>query len=73
MLDLVRDRARGAGLTNVTAIEGDMNALDQLPVSSGPFDAVICVLGLFFADDMVKAVESMWRRVGPGGVLGITA
>jgi SAM-dependent methyltransferase len=38
----------------------------------GSFDAVLSVLGLFFADDMAEAVETFWRLLRPGGRLAIT-
>jgi SAM-dependent methyltransferase len=72
MLEIVRERAAAAGLTNVTLVEADMSALDSLPVGSPTFDAVVCVLGLFFANDMVQAARSMWNRVAPQGRLVVT-
>jgi SAM-dependent methyltransferase len=72
MLDIVRDRAARAGLTNVVVVEDDMTMLEALAVERPPFDAVICVLGLFFADNMVQAVRSMWNRVARHGTLAIT-
>ena len=36
------------------------------------FDAVVCVFGIFFVPDMVKAVSELWSRVRPGGKLAVT-
>jgi SAM-dependent methyltransferase len=39
----------------------------------GPeFDAVVCVLGIFFIPDMVAAASRMWSFVRPGGRLAVT-
>src|SRR5262249_50878810 len=38
----------------------------------GPFDAVICVFGIFFVPDMAAAVRALWDVVRPGGTLAIT-
>ncbi len=35
------------------------------------FDAVLCVLGLFFADDMTAAARVLWGCVRPGGTLSV--
>jgi SAM-dependent methyltransferase len=72
MLEIVRERATAAGLTNITLVEDDMTTLDGLPVARPQFDAVVCVLGLFFAPDMVQAARSMWGRVAPDGRLAVT-
>ena len=36
-----------------------------------PFDAVVCSLGLFFADDMPALLRSLLGLVRPGGRLGV--
>jgi hypothetical protein len=36
------------------------------------FDAVVCVLGIFFLQDMVAAASQMWSFVRPGGHLAVT-
>ncbi len=69
LLTLARAKARARGLENVGFRLGDMLALD-LPES--PFDAVVCVFGIFFVPDMHAAVEELWRAVRPGGRLAIT-
>ena len=37
------------------------------------FDAVVCVFGIFFVEDMSKAIQELWRMVRPGGKLAITS
>lgn len=69
MLELGRQKVRAASLNNVTFADGDMTRLD-LP--GGDFDAVMCILGIFFADDMAAAAAELWRMVRPGGRLVVT-
>jgi SAM-dependent methyltransferase len=57
------------GLANVELQAGDMTDLEIPP---GSFDVVICVLGLFFVDDMAGLVRSFWELLRPGGRLAIT-
>ncbi len=69
MLAIAREKVMVAGLTNVELRAGDMTDLD-LP--SGSFDVVVCVLGLFFVDDMPSFVRSLWELLRPGGRLVVT-
>jgi len=69
LLELARRKADAAGLSNLQVRRGDMLNLD-LP--EAPFDAVVCVFGIFFVPDMTAAVRELWRVVRPGGVLAIT-
>jgi len=69
LLELGRAKADGLGLTNIEFRVGDMERL-ELPEAS--FDAVVCVFGIFFVDDMANATRELWRRVRPGGQLAIT-
>jgi ubiquinone/menaquinone biosynthesis C-methylase UbiE len=69
LLELGRAKAKELGLGNVTFRTGDMTALD---VEDASFDAVVCVFGVFFVEDMVAAVRELWRAVRPGGLLAIT-
>ncbi|NNF08887.1 MAG: class I SAM-dependent methyltransferase [Acidimicrobiia bacterium] len=69
MLAIARDKVAAEGHTNVELRTGDMTDLDLAP---GSFDAVICVLGLFFVDDMSALVRSFWELVAPQGRLAIT-
>jgi ubiquinone/menaquinone biosynthesis C-methylase UbiE len=62
MLAISRERVRGLG--NVELAAHDMAALP-----AGRFDAIACVLGLFFVDDMAGLVRSLAARLRPGGRL----
>jgi SAM-dependent methyltransferase len=69
MLALAQEKVTGAGLANVELRAGDMTDLELPP---GAFDVVLCVLGLFFVDDMPGFVRSLWALLRPGGRLAIT-
>src|SRR5262245_38117296 len=69
LLALARCKAETRGLRNIEFRSGDM--LD-LACCESPFDAVVCVFGVFFVPDMAAAVRSMWREVRRGGTLAIT-
>jgi ubiquinone/menaquinone biosynthesis C-methylase UbiE len=64
MLAIARDKVRAAGLTNVDVRRGDMTAIEP---PDEPYDAVLCVLGVFFVDDMPGLVRSLAGLVRPGG------
>jgi ubiquinone/menaquinone biosynthesis C-methylase UbiE len=63
-----RDRATYAGLNNIEFLCAD--ATTDLPHQ--PFDAVICVFGIFFAADIPAFIAELWSHVRPGGQLAIT-
>ena len=69
LLDKARAKASERGLRNVQFRVGD---LLQLPIPERPFDAVVCVFGIFFVPDMALALRCLWERVRPGGKLAIT-
>ena len=69
LLALARAKARARGLGHAEFRAGDMLAL-RLP--EAPFDAVVCVFGVFFVPDMAAAVRALWREVRPGGRLALT-
>ena len=64
MLQITRDKIRARGLTNIDLAAGDMTAIDR---PAEPFDAVVCVLGIFFVGDMPALVRSFSDLVRPGG------
>jgi len=68
-LEVARRKAEARGLSNIAFRLGDMRQLDY---PDAAFDAVVCVFGIFFADDMVAQVKELWRLVQPGGQLAIT-
>lgn len=69
MLAIAQEKVTVAGLTNVDLRASDMTDLELSP---GSFDVVLCVLGLFFVDDMPGLVRSLWELLRPGGRLAIT-
>ncbi|MGH9869354.1 MAG: class I SAM-dependent methyltransferase [Candidatus Polarisedimenticolia bacterium] len=69
LLSLARAKAADSGLAQVSFRQGDIASLG-LPDAA--FDAVICVFGIFFLDDMAGGVRELWRMVRPGGVLAVT-
>jgi SAM-dependent methyltransferase len=69
LLARLRVKARELGLDHLETRAGDL--MDP-PIGDQPFDAVICVFGIFFAADMAEAIRRLWARVRPGGQLAIT-
>ncbi|HEX5440054.1 MAG TPA: methyltransferase domain-containing protein [Ktedonobacterales bacterium] len=66
MLEIARQRAKAAGLSNVTFLEGDAQRLDLPPQS---FDAALSRWGLMFFLPLVSALEGIRRVLRPGGYL----
>ena len=62
MLAIAQEKVTVAGLANVELRAGDMTDLELSPAS---FDVVLCVLGLFFVDDM----NLVWCQGGLSGEL----
>jgi len=69
MLAIAQERVRAAGAGNVELRTGDMTALDLDP---GSVDVLVCVLGVFFVDDMPGVLRSFWSLLRPGGRMVIT-
>lgn len=69
LLELARAKANALGHTHVEFRTADMQHLDD---PDGSFDAVVCVFGVFFVEDMSRLVAGLWRLVRPGGQLAIT-
>ena len=46
--------------------------MTRLDVADNSMDVVVCVLGLYFAQDQPSAVAELWRVVKPGGTLAVT-
>ena len=69
MLEIAEERVRAAGAQNVEVRTGDMTALD---IDAGSIDVVLCVLGVFFVDDMPGLLRSFWSLLRPDGRLAIT-
>ena len=68
MLAVARQNVAVSGVAGVELVQGDILTLPYGP----EFDAVVCVLGIFFLPDMAAAARSLWRHVRPGGTLAIT-
>lgn len=64
-----RAKARALKLDNVEFVPGDMEAL-QLPDAC--VDVVLCVLGLYYAQDPPRALAELWRVLRPEGTLAVT-
>jgi SAM-dependent methyltransferase len=62
---LATARARAAGQTNLTFVEGDLNA----PPVDGPFDAVVGRLVLVYQPDPAATLRALARLVRPGGIV----
>jgi ubiquinone/menaquinone biosynthesis C-methylase UbiE len=69
MLAIADERVQAAGVTNVELRSGDMTTLD---IDPGSVDVLLCVLGLFFVDDMPAVLRSFWALLRPGGRLVVT-
>ncbi len=65
-IDLARQRAEAAGLTNIDFFEGRVG-IDALP--AGVFDIVHCRFVLMHLKDVDSAVVAMCRSVRKGGIL----
>src|SRR5450432_3119559 len=70
MIALLEQRARDAGVSNVTARVGDGQAL---PYEAGSFDAAFSMFGLIFFPDRVQGLTEMKRVLTPGGVAVVSA
>jgi ubiquinone/menaquinone biosynthesis C-methylase UbiE len=69
MISLARIHAIEQQALNTTFAIGDMNALD---CPAGSFDAVTCVFGLFFAEDIIATIRAMTESLVFGGRIAIT-
>jgi ubiquinone/menaquinone biosynthesis C-methylase UbiE len=69
MLAIAREKVESLGLTNAEFVQADMTQLDLEPDA---FDAVICVLGIFFVEDVAAQTKLLWSLVRPGGRLAVT-
>jgi ubiquinone/menaquinone biosynthesis C-methylase UbiE len=70
LVDVARRKAAARGLTQARFVVGDVAAFTPPVV---PVDAVICVFGLFFVDDMAGLLGRAWSWLAPGGRLAITS
>lgn len=68
MLASARAQAARSGWHNVQLVPGDAAVLDGV---AGPFDGVLCVLGMSAIPDMAAAVERCHDVLRPGGILSV--
>jgi ubiquinone/menaquinone biosynthesis C-methylase UbiE len=64
MLDVAKEKAAAAGITNVEFREADAHAL---PFADNTFDEISCRHGFMFFPDMQQAANEMARVLKPGG------
>jgi SAM-dependent methyltransferase len=63
-----RQQVAVSGAAGIELVQGDMLALPY----GEAFDAVVCVLGVFFVDDMAAAAGALWSYLRPRGTLAVT-
>lgn len=68
MLDVAKEKAAAAGITNVEFREADANAL---PFADNTFDEISCRHGFMFFPDMQQAANEMARVLKPGGRIAV--
>lgn len=66
MLDRAEEKAKKRGITNVSFMVRDMEAL---PEGDGMYDVVIAANVLHLLDEPEKALHELWRVTAPGGKL----
>ena len=69
MLQQASAKAQQRQLTNIQLQQMDMEALAFTPAQ---FDIVSCSYGVFFVEDMVGALSSLYQQLKPGGHLAIS-
>jgi ubiquinone/menaquinone biosynthesis C-methylase UbiE len=70
MLEIAKEKATAASLTNVEYRLGDAEALE---FDDAAFDFVICASAIFFLKDIPKALHEFHRVLKPGGILAFTS
>ena len=63
MLEQAESRFRGAGITNIKTMQGDVGAM---PFEDGTFDKVLCMNGLHVFPDKTRAYAEILRVLKPG-------
>lgn len=71
MVAYAERRALAEGITNITFIEGDAEALEGVPDEA--FDVAISNCGVIFAPDSERMVDSVARVLKPGGTFAFSA
>jgi ubiquinone/menaquinone biosynthesis C-methylase UbiE len=68
MLAVAHRNVAESGVQGVELVQSDVLTMPY----GADFDAVMCVLGIFFFDDMAAAARALWSHVRPGGTLAVT-
>ena len=69
-LDIAREKAVSAGLSNIEYNRGDAEALD---FDDGGFDAVLCASSIVLFSNIPKALRELHRVLKPGGTVAFTS
>jgi ubiquinone/menaquinone biosynthesis C-methylase UbiE len=69
LLAQAESKARRRGFDHLELLCADFESVTP---SQAPFDAVLCVFGIFFLPDMAAALRRLWEWVRPGGAIAIT-
>lgn len=69
LLELAERKAAARRLSQFRTRAADMTSLAE---AGGSFDAVLCLFGLVFAEDMVAQLKLLWSLLRPGGSLAVT-
>ncbi len=70
LLDVAKEKATSAGLSNVEYRVGDAEALE---FDDASFDALICASSIFFLRDIPKALHEWHRVLKVGGTVAFTS
>jgi demethylmenaquinone methyltransferase/2-methoxy-6-polyprenyl-1,4-benzoquinol methylase len=71
MVARAEERVAEAGWDNIEILEGDATQLGDVVRGRGPFDLVVCSLGLTVVPDYEAVFESAWQLLRPGGQMVI--
>jgi SAM-dependent methyltransferase len=70
MIEALRARAAGLGVSNLRAVQGDGHAL---PYEDGSFDGAFSMFGVMMFEDRAKALGELRRVLRPGGTLVVSS
>jgi SAM-dependent methyltransferase len=71
MVAFAERRAQAEGLTNITFMEGDAEALEG--IEDGAFDVVISNCGVIFAPEAGRMIDTVARVLKPGGAFAFSS
>ncbi len=70
--DALKKGQEKASQQNLSQLDFRLGDMTDLGLPDSSFDAVICVFGIFFVEDMAKQIQKLWRLLRVGGQLAIT-